>query len=124
MPKRANNQTTYRVCWEIDVEATNALDAAWKARFLQVGPRTTARVFDAWPLEARSKANRIDLCSQCEPTIEPSDVVLAIIERFPGLIDDATNVAGADLVECLTHQLRQLTDVAAFVAEARLAATQ
>ena len=124
MPKRANNRITYRVRWEIDVEASSALDAARQARRLQVSPRTTAKVFDAWPRDARSKARRIDVCTCAAETVEPSDVVLAIIERLPGLVDDATDVAGADLVEFLTHQLRQLTDVAVFVAEARLAATQ
>lgn len=120
----ATKSTTHRVRWEIDVEATSALDAARQARRFQVGPRTTAQVFDAWPRDARSKARRVDLSARGAETAEPSDVVLAIIERFPGLVDDESDVAGADLVEHLTHQLRQLTDIAAFVAEARLAATR
>ncbi len=115
----AIKSTTYRVRWEIDVDATNALDAARQARRFQVGPRTTAKVFDAWRRDARSKAKRIDLRARSAETIEASDTVLEIIARFPGLIDDATDVVGAELVEFLSQQLRELTDVDAFVAEAR-----
>ena len=120
----ATKTTIYRVRWEIDVDATSALDAAKQARLLQVGPSTTAKVFDAWPRDARSKARRVDLGARSAEPIEASDVVLAIIERFPGLVDGDTDVTGADLVEYLTHQLSQLADIPAFVAEAGLAATQ
>jgi hypothetical protein len=120
----ATKSTTHRVRLEIDVEATSVLDAARQARRFQVGPRTTATVFDAWPRDARSKARRVDLRARSGETIDASDLVLAMIEGFPGLVDAETEVVGADLVEFLTHRLRELTDVHAFVAEARLVATR
>jgi hypothetical protein len=37
---------TYRVVWEIDIEAENPRKAAEVARFFQTAPDTTATVFD------------------------------------------------------------------------------
>jgi hypothetical protein len=37
---------TYRVVWEIDIEAENPKKAAEVARFFQTAPDTTATVFD------------------------------------------------------------------------------
>src|SRR6185295_4649963 len=85
----------YRVRWEGDVDATSPLEAARKARSLQVAPHSTATVFDVWPQGARSKARRIDLAARTPESIEPADVLLEIVEAFPGLIDGETDVNGA-----------------------------
>ena len=110
---------TYRVRWEIDVEAISAIDAAQQARRLQLGPRTTAKVFDTWPLDAPSRARRIDLCATSADVVEPSDVIADVLAAFPGLGDGIASVSGADLVEFLTRKLRDLPDLASVVQEAR-----
>lgn len=35
----------YRVVWEIDVEADDAVEAAWRARELHCSPDTTATIY-------------------------------------------------------------------------------
>jgi hypothetical protein len=111
----------HRVTWQIDVEASSALEAARQARRLQVVPYTTARVFDVVPAgSSQEQAEHIDLCKCTSEGPEPSDILLDVIEAFPGLVDGDTEVSGADLVEFLTQRLRQLHDLADFVSEARL----
>lgn len=118
MRRKGRTPIGFRVRWEIDIEATSALDAALAARRQQVMPHTTAVVFDAWPSLAPSRANRIDLLAIQRTRVEPADLLLATIEAFPGLIDGNTEVNGSNLVEFLTTTLRELTHVDDIVPEA------
>jgi hypothetical protein len=62
MPKRktrpASRQRTYRVVWEIDVDATSPKKAAMQARKCQE-PGTTATTFDVY--NEYGKCTRVDL---------------------------------------------------------------
>lgn len=107
----------YRVTWAIDVHATSPLDAAQQARRIQVAPHTTAKVFDVGPRDPAFRSERIDLCTRDLNTVEPADLLLAIVEAFPGLLDGETDVCGADLVACLTDRLRGTPHLEDFVRE-------
>ena len=50
---------TYRVIWEIDIEADSPEEAAEMARYYQTKPSTTATVFDV--REKTGKITRVDL---------------------------------------------------------------
>ncbi len=118
MRRKRRTPITFRVRWEIDIEASSAIDAVLAARRQQVTPHTTAVVFDAWPSLAPSRANRIDLLAVHRTRVEPADLLLATIEAFPGLIDGNTEVNGSNLVEFLTNTLRELTHLDDIVAAA------
>lgn len=48
-----NERTTYRVVWEIDVEADSATEAAQKARGYQLNPDAAVGYFEAIDGEGR-----------------------------------------------------------------------
>jgi hypothetical protein len=50
---------TYRVTWEIDIDATSPKAAAKKAREYQIDPDSTATVFDVF--NENGKVTRVDL---------------------------------------------------------------
>lgn len=111
----ARTPSTWRVRWEVDVEATTAIDAARLAHRLQLAPGSTATVYDAWPRDAPSRPKRIDLSSVDRNRTEPSDFVAAIVQAFPGLIDGETDVSGVDIVDFISAELRGLTHLEDFL---------
>lgn len=53
--------TTYRVEWAIDIEAGSPVEAAQKARAIQLDPGSIATVFDVLEYDSKDDAARIDL---------------------------------------------------------------
>lgn len=69
----------YRVTWTIDVEADTPLDAAVKARGMQIRPNTTATVFEVQERRGHVRAEwaapivEVDLSVDYSHSLPPSD---------------------------------------------------
>ena len=72
---------TYRVTWEIDVDANSPREAAERAQAIQHNPESTGTVFKVNKLGISSSAEEIDLLNP--PTSGPTPIEM--VAKFPHL---------------------------------------
>lgn len=56
---------TYRVEWAIDIDADDPVDAAKRAREIQMDPASSATVFDVIEHDGDGEAVQVDLMEEC-----------------------------------------------------------